>query len=80
MRMPLACSITGMVLCLACSRANAESCRTSRRDRPRRIWARVARARAVVSCAMRLSARDSLIVACKRAALSRVEPGGSEGT
>ena len=36
--MPFACSITGMVLSLARSRANAESPKTSRRDRPRRTW------------------------------------------
>jgi hypothetical protein len=39
MMMPLACSITGMVSCLAASRANSESCKISRRDRPRRIGA-----------------------------------------
>jgi hypothetical protein len=43
---PLACSISGMVSCLAASRAYAESCKTCRRDRPSRIWSRVACARA----------------------------------
>jgi len=40
----LACSITAVVAICTCSRANAESCKMSRRGRPRRTWSRAVRA------------------------------------
>jgi hypothetical protein len=80
MMTPLARSITAMVCCRAASRANAEWCRISCRDRPRRIWSQVARARALASRDISRRARASRRTACKRSASDHAGLRGSEPT
>ena len=76
MRIPLACSITGMVSSLACSRANADSWSFSRWGRPLRTRLKVACKRAVTSSNRRVWAANSSRAAFSRLVISiRESPG-----
>ena len=75
-KMPLACSTTGMLSSLASSRANAESCRISGRDRSFWIASRVASRRAR-ACSNRMAwASNSRRAASSRVMWSRGESPG----
>ena len=78
--MPLACSITGMVSSLACSRANAESCRTSRWDRPFMLCSRVARKRALTCSNRSAWASNSRGTSTSRSVCACWEPSGPGST